>query len=143
MSMKINSKSVFLLGGMIAALVIVSCATSEKQMTSAEIMNLQPSGQIVDGVRVVKVTAQRYKFTPNPIVVKSGEKVRVELTSLDTTHGFKLSEYDINVKIEPGKTSTATFTAGNPGEYSIACSVYCGVGHFGMKATLVVLPSGS
>jgi cytochrome c oxidase subunit II len=139
--MNINLKSVLVLGGMIAALVIVSCASSKKPMTSAEELTSQPSGQIVEGVRVVKVTAQRYKFTPDPIVVRSGEKVRVELTSLDTTHGFKLSEYDVNVKIEPGKTSTATFTAGDQGEYHIACSVYCGIGHFGMKATLVVLPS--
>jgi cytochrome c oxidase subunit II len=141
--MKIKTKRILILGGMIAALLIVSCAPSKKSMTSAEKMTLQPSGQMVDGVRVVKVTAQRYKFAPDPIVVRSGEKVRVELTSLDTAHGFKLSEYDINVKIEPGKTSTATFTAGNTGEYPIACSVYCGIGHFGMKTELVVLPSGS
>jgi cytochrome c oxidase subunit II len=135
-------KSIFVPAVLGAVLLIASCAASNKTMTPSEMKALQPSGQIINGIRVVKVTAERYKFTPDPIVVRTGENVRVELTSKDTTHGFALPEYNIDVKVEPGKTSTASFTARNVGEFPIHCSVFCGLGHPSMRATLVVLPAG-
>ena len=51
------------------------------------------SGELQDGVRVVKVVASRYKFDPDPIVVKLGEKVRIELTSADVIHGIYMPEF--------------------------------------------------
>lgn len=33
------------------------------------------SGTMVNGVRVITVTAKKYEFIPNPIVVNMGEKV--------------------------------------------------------------------
>lgn len=123
--------------------MITSCAGSNREITSSEIKALEPSGQIVNGIREINVTAERYKFTPDPIIVRAGEKVRVELTSKDTTHGFALSEYNIDIKIESGKTSTAKFTAGKIGEFPIHCSVFCGLGHLSMRATLMVIPADS
>jgi cytochrome c oxidase subunit 2 len=127
--------------GVLPLLFAAGCASTAKKLTPAQIETLQPSGKLVDGVRVVNVQAKRYEFIPDPIVVRSGEKVRVKLTSLDVTHGFALPAYKINVRVEPHKVSTAEFTAGKEGAYPIHCSVFCGWGHPFMKATLVVLPA--
>jgi len=103
--------------------------------------NIPPSGKVVDAVRVVKVTARKYQFEPSSIVVRQGESVRLELTSADVTHGFALPAYFIDVRIEPGKTREVNFVATDPGTYGFACSVFCGIGHTGMKGTLVVTPA--
>jgi cytochrome c oxidase subunit 2 len=132
---------VLALVGVLPLLFVAGCASSAKKLTPAQIETLQPSGQLVDGVRVVNVQAKRYEFIPDPIVVRAGEKVRLQLTSLDVTHGFDLPAYKINLKVEPHKVSTAEFTAGKQGAYPIHCSVFCGWGHPFMKATLVVLPA--
>ena len=132
---------IFVLAGLAGLVLITSCAPTSETMPPSEMDNLQPSGQIVNGIRVIEVTAKKYAFSPDPIVVRAGENVRVKLTSEDTTHGFALPAYDIDVKIEPGKTSTASFTAQSAGQYPIHCSVFCGWGHPTMTATLVVLPA--
>ncbi len=100
---------------------------------------LEPSGMLHDGVRHVEVSARRYEFEPAVVVVRSGETVHIMATSEDVTHGLAIDEYDINVTLEPGETAYAEFTAGEPGEHLMYCSVYCGPGHSGMHGTLVVL----
>jgi cytochrome c oxidase subunit II len=99
------------------------------------------SGKLEDGVRVVKVRAKRFEYIPGTIVVNEGEKVRLEITSEDTTHGFGLSEYKIRLTLEPGKTQKAEFTAGKPGTYGFHCIVFCGMGHMKMRGELVVRPA--
>jgi len=126
---------------LLALLSVVGCASTTKKLTPAEIETLQPSGRIENGVRVVKVEAKRYEFNPDPIVVRTGEKVRLEITSLDVAHGFALPAYHIDVKIDPHKVTTVEFNAGKEGASPIHCSVFCGWGHPFMKATLAVLPA--
>ncbi|NQT46178.1 MAG: cupredoxin domain-containing protein [Candidatus Omnitrophica bacterium] len=97
------------------------------------------SGQLQDGVRVVKVRAFKYGFDPDPIVVKVGEKVRLEVTSSDVRHGLGISDIDVNVLTLKGKTGVAEFIAEEAGEFHVHCSVYCGAGHGKMHGLLVVL----
>ena len=97
------------------------------------------SGSVVDGVRVIGMKARRFEFDPSTIAVRQGEKVRLEVTSEDVTHGIVIDSHDIARKLEPGKTEAVTFTAGAPGHYRFRCSVYCGRGHNDMHGELVVL----
>jgi cytochrome c oxidase subunit 2 len=60
------------------------------------------------------------------------------LTSRDVTHGFAIPEYDIVVKIEPGKTTPVSFIADKEGEFTFYCSIFCGVGHSQVEGKLVV-----
>ncbi|WP_319370731.1 cupredoxin domain-containing protein [uncultured Ilyobacter sp.] len=96
------------------------------------------SGKIENGVRVIDVKAYKFGFNPDIIVVNSGEKVRLRLTSLDVAHGFKLEELGINERIEPGKESVVEFYATEAGTYEFKCSVFCGSGHLKMRGWLVV-----
>jgi cytochrome c oxidase subunit 2 len=97
------------------------------------------SGKVVDGVREIKVVASRYKFVPDPILVKLGEKVRLIVTTVDVTHGLSLPEFKINLGIEPGETETAEFVADKEGSFGFFCSVYCGPGHPDMHGKFIVI----
>jgi cytochrome c oxidase subunit II len=96
------------------------------------------TGKIINGVRVIDVKAVQFKFIPDVIRVKKGEKVKLNLTSGDVLHGFDLDDFKISVQIPPGKTTTAEFTPDKTGTFIFDCSVYCGVGHGNMKGKLIV-----
>lgn len=102
--------------------------------------DLKLSGELVNGVRVVKIKAQRFKFVPGTIVVKAEENIRFEITSQDVTHGIEIKDFGINEVLEPGKTQVITFVAGKSGRHHFHCSVYCGKGHDQMHGELVILP---
>lgn len=99
---------------------------------------LELSGKLQDGIRVVEVKASRYKFVPDPIVVKLGEKVRLVVTSADVTHGLAISKFKINLSVSPGEAEGIEFVADKKGTFQIYCSVYCGPGHGHMHASLIV-----
>ena len=98
------------------------------------------SGSLIEGERVVRVRARRFEFIPKEIIVRQGEKVRLEITSEDVTHGIEILSYGLNRRLEPGKTEVITFVADKPGRHHFHCSVNCGEGHDKMHGELIVLP---
>jgi len=96
------------------------------------------SGKVDNGVRVVEVQASRYKFSPDPIVVKQGEKVRLVLTSVDVAHGLAIAEFKVRLTCDIGKTDIVEFVADKKGIFVVRCNVYCGPGHTHMQASFVV-----
>lgn len=96
------------------------------------------SGRVENGVRVVEVKAWRYKFEPDPIVVRSGEKVRLVVTSADVAHGIAIQEFNVKLSVPAGKTERVEFIADKQGEFHVYCSVYCGPGHGQMHASFIV-----
>lgn len=90
--------------------------------------------------RVIRVTAERFTFTPSRIVVETGEAVELRLASDDTAHGFRIQGTEINVVIpKRGMAETSvTFTAPAPGRYGFECTRMCGAGHNFMRGELVV-----
>lgn len=98
------------------------------------------SGEVMDGVRVVKVTAHRFMFMPDRIVVKVGQPARLEVTSTDVTHGMEIEGMDIDVKLPPNETQQIEFTPEQAGTFHSHCSVYCGEGHQDMHGELIVIP---
>lgn len=97
------------------------------------------SGKVEDGTRVVEVKTSKYKFDPDPIVVKLGEKIRIVGTSTDVAHGFGLAEFKVNLVISPGKTQSVEFVADKAGEFTVECTVFCGPGHEEMHGKFIVL----
>jgi cytochrome c oxidase subunit 2 len=88
--------------------------------------------------RVIEITAKRFAFTPDRIVLKKGETVTLRLTSQDVVHGFFLRPLKIDAEIEPGKTTEVTVTPQVTGTFTLICDHFCGVGHGNMKMTVVV-----
>ena len=88
--------------------------------------------------KVIKMTAEKYHFTPETINVNVGDKVVLEITATDTEHGFGLSAFNIDQNLPPGKTVTIEFVADKKGEFTFKCTHFCGWGHFGMTGKLIV-----
>jgi cytochrome c oxidase subunit II len=132
---KLNTIFLFL----IPVMLFISCGKSSAVLKGDELAMLQPSGEVVNGVREIKVLARQYEFIPDVIVVRTGENVKLDVTSSDVTNGFSLPAYGINKNINLGKTEVITFTAKEAGDFPISCSVFCGSGHMSMKAKLVVI----
>ena len=89
-------------------------------------------------IKEFDMTAKQWEFTPSTITVNEGDTVRLNIKSEDVTHGFAISEFDVNERVLPGKTTTVEFVADKKGEYTFFCSVPCGSGHGGMKGKLIV-----
>ena len=115
------------------------------------------TSQADQGVQVIEVTAKKYEYTPSPIHVKLGAKVKLRITSLDKTHGFKINLYPDGsdakggpglvfsanedcFKIEKGTPMVVQFEARSLGTHSFHCCNRCGIGHSGMKGKLIVEP---
>jgi cytochrome c oxidase subunit 2 len=90
--------------------------------------------------RVIRVTAERFTFTPSRIVVNPGDTIEFRLTSDDTAHGFRISGTDVNVVIPKRgmRETSVTMTAPAPGKYTFECTRMCGAGHNFMRGELIV-----
>jgi plastocyanin len=84
------------------------------------------------------VTARQWSFDPSTITVDEGDAVTLNITSMDVTHGFSITEFGVNATLVPGQTTTVNFTASRAGSFSFFCSVSCGSGHSSMRGTLIV-----
>ena len=90
-------------------------------------------------VKEFTMVAERFKFTPDRIEVQQGDQVRITIRSADSSHGFEIKKLKVDEFIpKGGKPVTVQFVAAVPGEFPIDCSEYCGRGHEGMRAVLVV-----
>jgi cytochrome c oxidase subunit 2 len=90
--------------------------------------------------RVIRVTAERFSFTPSRIEIDAGEAVEIRLKSDDTSHGFRISGLDTNVTVpKRGKGEIVVpLKLDTPGRYRFECSRMCGAGHNFMRGELVV-----
>lgn len=94
--------------------------------------------------RVIRITAERFVFTPSRIKVEVGEEVELRLESDDTGHGFRLVGTDTNVVIPKrgGGEASVIFKAEKPGRLTFECSRLCGAGHHFMRGEIVVVEAG-
>lgn len=89
-------------------------------------------------VKKIKIEAYQFGYSPEKIVVKKGDIVSIIAISRDVAHGFFIKEYGINVTVKSGEPKKIEFIADKKGEFPILCSIYCGRGHHGMRAKLIV-----
>jgi cytochrome c oxidase subunit II len=91
-----------------------------------------------ESTQVVKITASKFHFTPDHITLVKDQPVTLQLTSTDATHGFMIRALKIDTDIKPGTVTQMTVTPATAGTFKAICDHYCGVGHGGMKMTVVV-----
>jgi cytochrome c oxidase subunit 2 len=97
--------------------------------------------EAVDSTRTIDVTVSRYAFSPERIEVRVGERIRLNVVSVDGTHGFQVKALGLNAAIPAGgRTVTLELTPREVGTFAINCSDYCGRGHRSMRASLIVTP---
>ena len=87
---------------------------------------------------VIKIVAQRFRYTPNEIVLKKGQTAVLEFTSLDFVHGFNIPDLKIRADLPPGKVTTVRVRFDEAGSYDFLCDNFCGDGHEEMAGRFVV-----
>ena len=87
---------------------------------------------------VIKIVAQRFRYTPNEIVLKKGQTAVLEFTSLDFVHGFNIPELKLRADLPPGKVTTVRVRFDEAGSYDFLCDNFCGDGHEEMAGRFVV-----
>ena len=90
--------------------------------------------------RVIRITAERFSFTPSRIEIDAGEEVEIRIRSDDTSHGFRIEGIDMNLTVpKRGKGELAVpLKIEKPGRYLFECTRMCGAGHNFMRGELVV-----
>jgi cytochrome c oxidase subunit 2 len=77
----------------------------------------------------------------NMLTLPLGRPVIVHLSSRDVIHSFTLNEMRVRHDATPGIPTRTWFTPVITGQWDIACSQLCGVGHYRMRGEYRVLPS--
>lgn len=67
-----------------------------------------------------------------------GRPVVVHLSSKDVIHSFGVHAFRVKNDAIPGARSQVRFTPADVGEFEIACSQLCGVGHHRMRGVITV-----
>lgn len=76
----------------------------------------------------------------NSLTLPLNRPVIVHLTSRDVIHSFTLNEMRVRQDAVPGMTMQTWFTPVIAGQWDIACSQLCGLGHYRMRGGYRVLP---
>jgi cytochrome c oxidase subunit II len=70
--------------------------------------------------------------------LRAGETYRLHISSSDVQHGFSLLPINMNFQVSPGYDHVLTITPQDPGEYTIVCNEFCGIGHHLMTGKIIV-----
>ena len=110
----------------------------------------------------IKLTAQKYGYSPSRIVVNKGDTVVLTPTSMDVTHGFLLDGYPIEARLKQkgitflkydwqddagnlhadwDRVSEIEFVATKSGKFTFRCTQTCGNLHPFMTGELIVKPN--
>jgi cytochrome c oxidase subunit 2 len=96
-----------------------------------------------DGSATVRMIAEQYDFVPHCVAVPAETPVKFRLTSADTIHGFLLPDTNVNTMVVPDFVAEVRTSFARPASYRMVCNEFCGLGHYGMWARVVVVPKES
>lgn len=91
-----------------------------------------------DNTPVVEITAKRFAFSPDKILLKKGQTVKLRIHSEDVTHGFFLRPLKLDEEIPAGQTIEVTVTPQTAGTFMTICDHFCGANHGNMNMMIVV-----
>lgn len=121
--------------------LLVGCAAGNQPSTSdkTQAPESTTSQGASSGVEHnITMELSKFAFDPNIIEVNQGDVIHLTLTSKDTTHGFSIDAYNVNMTVNGGETQTVTIQADQKGTFEFYCSVPCGSGHSDMNGKLIV-----
>jgi len=140
------------LGIMLAVIVLTGVAQMLHPLSDVETINpttLHLRGEFVennlgaavepDGSITVRMLAEQYMFVPECVAIPVSTLVHFRLTSPDVTHGFFVGNTNTNAMVVPGFITDVRTQFEHTGNYKMPCDEFCGYGHHGMAARVVVL----
>lgn len=111
---------------------------SDAQAAAVAPSNLAAAVLPSNAERTITMTAELWKFTPNIVTVKRGEKVTLKITGVSGTHGLSVPGLGINETIIQGKTVSVSIPTDKTGTFDFRCSVQCGSGHSDMTGQIII-----
>jgi len=75
----------------------------------------------------------------NILTLPVDRTIVIQLASRDVVHSFTLNEMRVKQDAVPGMTTRTWFTPTQTGDWEIACSQLCGLGHYRMRGELHVV----
>lgn len=72
--------------------------------------------------------------------VPVGRPVKLTLISRDVIHSFFVRELRLKQDLVPGMQIPLHFQVDKTGTYEVPCSELCGLGHYQMRTTVIVMP---
>lgn len=74
----------------------------------------------------------------NQLYIPEGKTILAQLRSVDVIHSFFLPNFRVKQDIVPGITVQVWWDSNTNGNFEIACSELCGLGHYRMRARLII-----
>lgn len=113
---------------------VPTCVTNVKPFDAGSLIPVGP------GRYEAHVVAKMWEFDPSEIRVPKGSIVDFYVVSADVAHGFYIPGTNVNLMALPATVNYAQARFDAPGTFPIVCHEYCGMGHQGMTAAVVVAP---
>ncbi|GIO52180.1 cupredoxin domain-containing protein [Paenibacillus cellulositrophicus] len=113
-------------------LVLAACGQS-KSGDSASGSGVTETGVAPSEELVIKAT--NYAFDQKEYHLKKGVPVKITLENDEGNHGVLIPGLELQLD---GKNKSAVVTPEKAGTFEMACSVFCGAGHSGMIAKVIV-----
>ncbi len=123
--------------GTVEDIQIPTCITDVEPFTSDTLFQTGPE------TYELQLLARMWAFQPSTIRLPAGSTVDLYLTSQDITHGFKITDTNVNLMAVPGSVNYARVTFDEPGEYFFACHEFCGAAHHTMSGRFVIEEEGT
>jgi cytochrome c oxidase subunit 2 len=140
------------LGIMLAVIVLTGMAQMLHPLSDVETIDpatLYLRGEFVennlgaalepDGSVTVRMLAEQYMFVPQCVMIPADTPVHFRLTSPDVTHGFFVASTNTNAMVVPGFITDVRAQFARTGKYEMPCDEFCGYGHHGMAARVMVV----
>ena len=89
--------------------------------------------------QVIQITAKKFDYTPNRIMLKKGVPVVLEFTTADVLMGFNVPDQGARADIVPGKVVRLRIVPDKAGTFTFFCDIFCGSGHEDMTGTITVV----
>lgn len=94
--------------------------------------------EVAPGRYQATIVARMWRFEPSEIRVPAGSTVEFVISTKDVIHGFWIGNTNVNAMVLPGEVTVVEHTFDEPGEYTVMCHEYCGLGHQAMSGKIIV-----
>jgi mono/diheme cytochrome c family protein/plastocyanin len=101
---------------------------------------LRPAWAGVRTIDIVAAAPETGGFSPDPIRVAAGEKLRLRFSVPDVTHGLAIGPglgLDLG-QVDPGEVKEVELTFEEAGRYTLYCNTWCSPNHWRMRSTIEV-----
>lgn len=111
-------------------------AIAEFSSSPSEDKKDQPDGELVNGVRIIKLTTST---TIGNLYVYRGEEVQINFEKVDFPFSVHIPQLSVSGSAKTGENLSIKFKAANTGVYSMMCNGKCPVGDGQQFAKIVVM----